>query len=162
MGYILGTAYFPPKTIGIFLTPHLLVDESLRYRSANAGIDSFHHLMTNLYGDFVPEDSFTWMEDQLLESFGIQILDGNDTSHCQEGKLNEFKKEAVASVWYSPNFLPNTDIYFHTNNIDDQELHGEHNTPVTILFLPVHQNTEYLHLMSCDNYLIFMPKIETP
>lgn len=163
MGYILGTAYFPPKTSGIFLTPHLLVDESLRYRSANAGIDSFHHLMINLYGDFVSEDSSTWMEDQLPETFGIQILDGNEPYRCREGELSKFKKQAVASLWYSPNFLPHADLNPHSNddNVDQDQL-SEHKTPVTILFLPVHQNSRHLHLMSCDNYLIFMPKTETP
>lgn len=163
MGYVLGTAYFPPKTVGIFLTPHLLVDESLRYRSAYAGNDSFHHLMINLYGDFVSEDSSTWMEDQLPESFGIQILDGNEPYRCSEGELSQFKKQAVASLWYSPNFLPNTDLnpHFNDDNVDQDQL-SEDKTPVTILFLPVHQNSGQLFLKSCDNYLIFIPKAETP
>lgn len=163
MGYVLGTAYFPPKTSGTFLTSHLLVDESIRYRSADAGIDSFQHLVSRLYDDSVIRGSSEWMDDHLLESLGMQILDGHDPFRCREGELKQFKKQAVASLWYSPNFLPNPGTSLHSNNdIVDQAVQSEHIKPVTILFLPVHQNTGQLYLMSCDHYLIFMPKTETP
>lgn len=158
IGYVLGTSYFPPRTIGISLSSHLLVDEAIRIKSANAGLASFAPLINRLYGDSEIIGSSEWMDVNLLESLGLQVHDSHDSVRCKDGDLYLYKKDAVASLWYTPKFAKNRGLYPQTNKIyNEPELQNEEFPPVTILFLPDHQKSGQISLILCENYLIFTP-----
>ncbi len=163
LGYVLGTAYFPPKTTGTFLTSHLLIDETIRIRSADAGTESFNHLVQRLYMNVVISGSSTWFDDELLESLGLHIHTGHESYTCRDGELNRFKKNAVAGLWYSPgSTLISNSSQFSQNDRNQPVLSRGDVSPATVLFIPDLQNSGQIYAMMCENYLIFTPKPENP
>lgn len=155
-GYILGSAYLPFKSNGLLLTNHLSVTELNKFLRAEPHKKSFDTIVLRLYEGSKIGGYEDWFDKEIFESLGLSPVNAQLTIDCDDNQLRNYRKEAIASLWYYPQVFKqktNSDQDDHLNN---SELLLTEGAPLSIIFLKNNSNDNHVHIFKCSTHLIFM------
>lgn len=157
-GYILGSAFLPFKSSGILLTQHISPDEMNKFLRAKPHQDAFDDIINRFYEGTSISGYEEWFDQDLLESLGLDPVESDFIMECDNEKLIQYRKLAVASLWYYPQVFRRDD---NINNIEHEasnKLELTEDSPLTIIFLKNKNDVDHIKTFRCNEYLIIKDK----